>query len=235
MIHRLFSQNCRNIFGLYSVSADPLIQMKNISMRYGERILFSDFSMELYQDEIIGLTGPSGSGKSTILRFAVDLATPSSGKVICHGKDISQCDPREVRRKLVLVTQEATMFPGTVRDNLLWGLKIRGLTATDDELIAVLNEVKLEAEFLDRIAENLSGGEKQRVAIARALLLEPDALLLDEPTSALDEAATLAVESAINNVKEERKIGVLIVTHNREQAERFTSRIVEIGREEEER
>jgi putative ABC transport system ATP-binding protein len=212
------------------VSDSPLLQMEQVSMRYGDRILFSDFSLELHRDEIVGLTGPSGSGKSTILRFAVDLATPSSGRVICHGKEISQCDPREVRRKLVLVTQEVTMFPGTVRDNLLWGLKIRGLTATDDELIAVLSEVNLEAEFLNRIAENLSGGEKQRVAIARALLLEPDALLLDEPTSALDETSTLAVESAINNVKEEHKIGVLIVTHNREQAERFTSRIIEINK-----
>jgi putative ABC transport system ATP-binding protein len=210
------------------VSTEPLLQLEQVSMKYGDRVLFSDFSLELHQNEIVGLTGPSGSGKSTVLRFAVDLATPSSGKVICHGKDISQCDPREVRRKLVLVTQEATMFPGTVRENLLWGLDIRGLTATDDELIAVLREVNLEAEFLDRIAENLSGGEKQRVAIARALLLEPDALLLDEPTSALDETSTLAVEKAINNVREEHRIGVLIVTHNREQAERFTSRIVEI-------
>jgi putative ABC transport system ATP-binding protein len=210
------------------MSTSPLLQMEHVSMRYGDRVLFSDFSLELHRDEIVGLTGPSGSGKSTILRFAVDLATPSSGKVICHGKDIANCDPREVRRKLVLVTQEATMFPGTVRENLLWGLEIRGLTATDDQLIAVLSEVNLGAEFLDRIAENLSGGEKQRVAIARALLLEPDALLLDEPTSALDETSTLAVENAINNVKEEHKIGVLIVTHNREQAERFTSRIIEV-------
>jgi putative ABC transport system ATP-binding protein len=206
----------------------PLLQMEEVSMRYGDSILFSDFSLELHRDEIVGLTGSSGSGKSTILRFAVDLATPSSGCVKCDGKDISKCDPREIRRKLVLVTQEVAMFQGTVRDNLLWGLEIRGLTATDDELIAVLSEVNLEAEFLDRIAENLSGGEKQRVAIARALLLEPDALLLDEPTSALDETSTLAVENAINDIREDRNIGVLIVTHNREQAERFTSRIIEI-------
>ena len=216
------------------MSTESLLQLEQVSMKYGDRILFSDFSLELYRNEIVGLTGPSGSGKSTILRFAVDLVTPSSGKVICHGKDISQCDPRDVRRKLVLVTQEATMFPGTVRENLLWGLGIRGLTATDHELITVLREVNLEAEFLDRIAENLSGGEKQRVAIARALLLEPDALLLDEPTSALDETSTLAVEKAINNVREEHRIGVLIVTHNREQAERFTSRIVEIKKRKEE-
>jgi putative ABC transport system ATP-binding protein len=199
-------------------------------MRYGDRVLFSDFSLELHRNETVGLTGPSGSGKSTVLRVAVDLVTPGSGRVLCHGKDVSQCDPQDIRRKMVLVPQEATMFPGTVRDNLLWGLEIRGLTATDSELISVLSEVKLEAEFLDRIAENLSGGEKQRVAIARALLLEPDGLLLDEPTSALDEAATLAVEAAINDVREKRKIGVLIVTHNREQAERFTSRIVEINK-----
>ena len=211
------------------MSEAPLLELKDITMKIDNRVLFTNFNLQLQCDEIVGLTGPSGCGKSTILRIAVDLMTPSSGSIYCEGNLVGGCDPRDIRRKLILVPQQASMFPGTVRDNLIWGMKINGLEVQDDELTKVLEEVNLDSSFLNKIAENLSGGEKQRVAIARALLLQPDALLLDEPTSALDEQSTLVIEATIRSVVQKRKIGVLIVTHNREQANRFTDRVVVIS------
>ena len=211
------------------MSEVPLLELKDITMKIDNRVLFTNFNLQLHWDETVGLTGPSGSGKSTILRIAVDLMTPSSGSVLCEGNLVTECDPRDIRRKLILVPQQASMFSGTVRDNLVWGMKIHGLEVQEDELTQVLEEVNLDSSFLDKIAENLSGGEKQRVAIARALLLEPDALFLDEPTSALDEQSTLVIEATIKSVVKKRKIGVLIVTHNREQANRFTDRVVVIS------
>jgi putative ABC transport system ATP-binding protein len=145
------------------------------------------------------------------------------------GKHVGEWDPRELRRNLVLVPQQAEMFPGTVRDNLLWGLRLYSETRDDRTLIETLNEVNLSGDKLGQLALNLSGGEKQRVAIARALLLEPKALLLDEPTSALDEKSARAVEESITALIAERSIGVLMVTHNENQARRFTSRVVRIG------
>lgn len=210
----------------------PLLQLERVSMSFDEQELFADLNVDVFQNETVGLTGPSGSGKSTVLRIAVGLATPTSGNVYFQGKDIIQWDPRELRRKATLVPQQADMFPGTVRDNLLWGLKLHGLVSTDEQLRDILEEVNLNSDFVTKVAGNLSGGEKQRVAIARALLLEPSALLLDEPTSALDEKSTRAVETTIESVLEARKIGVLIVTHDREQAERFTDRVIEIVEEE---
>ncbi len=211
------------------MSEPPLLELENVHMRLDNRVLFTNLDLQLHRNETVGLTGPSGSGKSTILRIAVDLITPSIGTIRCDGKFIADCDPREIRRKLILVPQQASMFPGTVRANLVWGMQIHGLEIDEDELKKVLEEVNLDSSFLDKVAENLSGGEKQRVAIARALLLEPDALLLDEPTSALDEQSTLIVETTIKSVVEKRGIGVLIVTHNKEQAERFTDRVVVIS------
>ncbi|TFF91522.1 ATP-binding cassette domain-containing protein [Candidatus Thorarchaeota archaeon] len=120
------------------------------------------------------------------------------------------------------------MFAGTVRKNLLWGLQLRGDTAEDNQLEEVLEEVNLKAEMLEKVALNLSGGERQRVALARGLLLEPEGFLLDEPTSALDEASALAVEDSINELIKQYSIGVLMVTHNEEQAKRFTSRVVNL-------
>ena len=211
-----------------ATESEPILELENISMEFDGTVLFKNLNLELKSGEVVGITGPSGSGKSTILRIAVDLISPTEGIVKCQGIEIIDCDPREVRRKIILVPQQATMFPGTVRENLLWGLRINGLDAEDEDLEKILEEVKIKREFLDKIAENLSGGEKQRIGIARALLLEPSALLLDEPTSALDEKSTIAVEQTINDVVKKRNIGVLIVTHNKEQAQRFTSRIIDL-------
>lgn len=210
------------------MSRESILEMKRVSMSFGQKTLFKDFTLSLHKDEIIGISGESGSGKSTLLRIAVDLATPDEGQVVFQGRNVQDWDPQELRKCIILVPQQASMFPGTVRDNLLWGLKIHNQEASEEELVSILKEVNLNGEYLDRVAENLSGGEKQRVAIARALLLEPCGLLLDEPTSALDEKSTLAVEKTVKGLLKSRDIGVLVVTHNREQAERLTDRVIEV-------
>lgn len=211
------------------MSDDCILRFVNVSMAFGEKELFKDFNLVLNQNEVVGLTGESGSGKSTLLRIAVDLMSPNSGEVFALGRSISEWDPRELRRCLTLVPQESQMFPDTVRDNLTWGLTIRNETIEDDALTEILDEVNLSSIELDDDAFNLSGGEKQRVAIARALVMNPKALLLDEPTSALDTKSALAVEDVLDEVIKRHNIGILIVTHNVEQAERFASRIVNIG------
>ena len=210
------------------MSDTHILQFSNVAMSFGDRILFENFNLVIDHNEIVGLTGGSGSGKSTILRIAVDLLTPESGDITILGKPISEWDPRELRRNVILVPQESQMFVGTVRDNLLWGLSKRGDSIDDDSLNEILREVKLDSLKLDDDAFNLSGGEKQRIAIARALVMNPEALLLDEPTASLDEESALAVENVLNDVIRKRQIGILIVTHNKEQAHRFTSRIIEM-------
>ena len=210
------------------MSENHILQLSNVAMHFGDKILFENFNLVIDHNEVVGLTGCSGSGKSTILRIVVDLLTPFSGDIVVLGKPIADWDPRELRRNVILVPQESQMFAGTVRDNLLWGLIRQGETIDDDSLYEILREVKLDSMKLDDDACNLSGGEKQRVAIARALVMNPKALLLDEPTSSLDDEAALAVENVLNDVIQKRQIGILIVTHNKEQARRFTSRIIEL-------
>ena len=208
--------------------SQALLEMSDVSMQFGTTLLFSGFNLTLDKNETVGITGPSGSGKSTILRIANNLLTPTKGTVTFRGTSVSAYDPRQLRRQMILVPQEASMFPGTIRDNLTWGLSIHKLSATEDMLSSILEEVNLDGGSLDSVAGNLSGGEKQRVGLARALLLEPAALLLDEPTSALDEESTLIVEATIEKIITEHNIGVVIVTHNKAQARRFTDRVIEI-------
>jgi len=206
----------------------PLLEFVDVSMGFNDRTLFEEFNLVVNNNEVIGLTGQSGSGKSTLLRIAVDLMTPKAGEVYALGKSVKEWNPQELRRNVILVPQESYMFPNTVRDNLTWGLTIHGETIEDENLLGIMNEVRLTSISLDDDAQNLSGGEKQRVAIARALVMNPKALLLDEPTASLDSKATIAVEEVLDDLIESHQLGILIVTHNVEQAKRFASRIVDL-------
>ncbi len=210
------------------MSDSPILELEKISMSFDGKQVLRDVSLILHQNETCGITGPSGCGKSTLLRIVNDLLSPISGTVRFQEKDVREWNPQELRRRVVMVPQEARMFPGTVRANLVWGLRVHGMTADDEQSKAILQEVQLWPIDLDGNAENLSGGQKQRVAIARALLLKPKVLLLDEPTSALDTESALAVEKTINDLLSDYQMAVLIVTHNKEQAKRFTSTVLEL-------
>ncbi|MBN2231007.1 MAG: ATP-binding cassette domain-containing protein [Candidatus Thorarchaeota archaeon] len=210
------------------MKTEHLLEFVNVSMAFDDRQLFQNFNLTVDSNEVVGLTGQSGSGKSTLLRIAVDLVTPQSGEVYALDRPVKDWDPRELRRNVILVLQESQMFPNTVRDNLTWGLKIHGESIDDEALLKILEEVQLSSLDLDDDAFNLSGGEKQRIAIARAMMMNPKALLLDEPTAALDTESAIAVEEVLDELIKTHQIGILIVTHNVEQARRFTSRVVDI-------
>ena len=132
-------------------------------------------------------------------------------------------EPRELRRKLGMVTQRPYLFPGTVADNLRFGPAQRGETLPPESIEELLSQVGLK-DYAARDVANLSGGEAQRVSVARTLANSPLVLLLDEPTSALDEAAKLEVEAAIQKVVRNQGLTCVMVTHDVAQAVRLASR-----------
>jgi ABC-type multidrug transport system fused ATPase/permease subunit len=137
--------------------------------------------------EVVALTAPSGAGKSTLLRACVRLVALDGGTVTLDGVDVNTLDPRVLRRRVGFVAQRPVMLPGTVADNLAYGLD-----EAPDARVA-LDAAGLDASFADRDASRLSGGEQARVAIARALTRRPEVLLLDEPTSGLDAPLAEAI------------------------------------------
>jgi len=147
------------------------------------------------------------------------------------GVDYRHIEPRELRRKLGMVTQRPYLFPGSVADNLRFGPAQRGETLPPKTIEELLAQVGLK-DYAGRDVANLSGGEAQRVSVARTLANSPLALLLDEPTSASDEAAKLEVESAIQKVVRGQGLTCVMVTHDVAQAMRLASRalVVENGR-----
>jgi putative ABC transport system ATP-binding protein len=169
--------------------------------------------------------GPSGAGKSTILRLLNRLADPEQGRVFFDGCDVRELDPLELRRRAVLVQQLPAPIPGTVADNVAYGAR---LLHREVDVGRLLEHVGLPVSYRDRDAGRLSVGEQQRLMLARALALEPEALLLDEPTSALDATARETVEATLLHLCEDLGVSLVLVTHDRAQAERLAEHFVEL-------
>jgi len=181
-----------------------------------------DVSMRI-EPGATALLGPSGSGKSTILRLLNRLADPDEGIVRMHGEDVRGVDVLALRRRAMLVPQLPAPLPGTVSENVRYGPSLIGRAV---EVVALLERAGLDATYAERAAAQLSVGEQQRVMLARALALDPEVLLLDEPTSALDETARDDIERTLRELRE--RVSIVLVTHDRAQAERLTTRTVRI-------
>jgi putative ABC transport system ATP-binding protein len=167
------------------------------------------------------IVGPSGSGKSSLLRLCNRLEVADRGVVRFHGDDVAGMDPLTLRRRVGMVFQTPTPFPGTVLENLCVARPDLG----PDEARAVLERVELDGSFLGRPATELSGGEAQRVCLARTLVTGPEVLLMDEPTSSVDPQATLALEH-LARVLVGTGVDCIWVTHDLAQMRRLASRVL---------
>ncbi|BDG10723.1 ABC transporter ATP-binding protein [Anaeromyxobacter paludicola] len=214
-----------------SPNAPSVLRTEHLSRAVDGRALVDGVSVEVREGEVLAVVGPSGAGKSTFLRLLNRLDEPTGGTVYLDGQDYRSLPPRELRRRVGMVMQTASLFPGTVADNVRFGPRQRGVELPEAEVEALLRQVGLPG-FAGRDASRLSGGEAQRVAIARAVANEPAVLLLDEPTSALDEASKREIERLVAGVVEARGLTCVVITHDLAQAARVAGRVLvlEAGR-----
>jgi putative ABC transport system ATP-binding protein len=169
------------------------------------------------------VSGPSGAGKTTLLRLCNGLEIPDGGRVRYHGQLLDELDPLLLRRRVGMVFQRPTPFPGTVADNLA----VARPDADIGELSTVLDRVALDPGLLGREARTLSGGELQRMCLARTLVTGPETLLLDEPTSALDAQPKQVFEATARHLAAQG-ITIIWVTHDDAQARRVADRIYQL-------
>ena len=203
-----------------------LFRIENVRAARGGRVALEDFSAEL-PEGTSAVLGPSGAGKSTLLRLLNRLADPETGRIVFRGQDVRKFDPQALRREVCLVPQLPALVEGTVADNLSFAVSFgSGVEADPDTLLPLAG---LDPSFAGRDASHLSVGEQQRVMLARALALEPKVLLLDEPTSHLDEESRDVIEDALSTLRENSGISLILVTHDREQAERLSEHVVELA------
>jgi len=160
-------------------------RLESVRQRYTGRTVLDLVELKVRRGEILALVGPSGSGKSTLLRLLNFLENPTEGTLYYEGRAADgERTPLELRRQVTTVFQQTALQKASVRANVAYGLRLRGLRV-DGQVEGLLETVGL-SELAGAPARQLSGGEKQRVALARALIFRPRVLLLDEPTANLD-------------------------------------------------
>ncbi|WP_263698030.1 ATP-binding cassette domain-containing protein [Bacillus thuringiensis] len=186
--------------------------------------------LQIQKKKITCIIGESGSGKSTLLRMLNDLQSPTSGTIEYNGKLISDYPPIQLRRDVVMLGQTPPIFDGTIKDNLLMGLRLSEKNFPNDDILrSALTTVSLEKNLEDN-ADSLSGGEKQRLAFARIVLIDPPVYLLDEPTSALDSDTERRVMMQFTTLAREKKKTVIFITHSQQLPEEIADDIIEISK-----
>ena len=187
-----------------------MLELKQISKRFGDKQILSDFNLLVPEKQIVAIVGPSGGGKTTLLRMLAGLETIDSGQIVYNG------DALEKRNLLGFVFQDFQLFPHlSVMENLILS-PIKTMNVTKEEAskkaMSLLERLGLE-QHADAYPFSLSGGQKQRVALARAMMIEPEIIGYDEPTSALDPELRLEVEKLI---LQNRELGMtqIVVTHD---------------------
>ena len=194
------------------------LELQNLHRDFGTVKALDGIQIELGEGEFLSLLGPSGCGKTTALRLVAGFDRPDAGRIVVDGKDITSVSPN--KRDMGMVFQAYSLFPNmTARQNVEYGLKIRGRDKTDRRArVSELLELVGLGHAGDRYPHQLSGGMQQRVALARALAIEPRVLLLDEPLSALDAKVRVQLREEIRRIQLELGITTLYVTHDQEEA-----------------
>ncbi len=208
----------------------------NLRHAYDGRTVVEIPSLDVLDGEVLGIVGPSGAGKSTLLRLLNFLESPTAGTISFLGADLPEVPPIETRRLVTTVFQRPVLLNRTVRENLVFGLRLHGRAEDRSVVDSWIDRLGLGG-LADTPARKLSGGEAQRVALARGLLIGPRVLLLDEPTSNLDPYNVGLIEQIIAEVRAAHETTVVLVTHNVHQARRLADRtalmiggrLVEVG------
>lgn len=202
------------------------VELVNINKTFGDNVVLDNINLYIRDKEFLTLLGPSGCGKTTTLRLIGGFETPTSGKILFEGKDISNVAPYE--RNINTVFQKYALFPNmNVYENIAFGLKIKKTPkdVIEQKVKEMLRLVNLKG-FEKRSVQSLSGGQQQRIAIARALVNEPKVLLLDEPLGALDLQLRKDMQVELKNIQKRVGITFVYVTHDQEEALTMSDTIV---------
>lgn len=220
-----------------STDAAPPVKtdIRSLSVYFGPTQVLKSVTMPIAERRVTALIGPSGCGKTTFLRSLNRMHDQRpdvrySGQIILHPDGINVVDPAvdpiAVRMRIGMVFQKPNPFPKSIFENVVYGLRIRGVTdrtALAERAEQALRDAALWHEVKDRLhdsATTLSGGQQQRLCIARALATRPELILFDEPTSALDPVGTAKIEELMAALKSE--VTIVVVTHNMQQAARVS-------------
>jgi len=212
-----------------------ILEIRNLSIFYKEKIILEDVNLDIKENEIICIMGSSGSGKSTLLSclngFLIENGGSYTGDVFFRGENIKNIKPIELKRKISTLFQDSKPFDFSIEKNITYAMEFyEGKVKNKKEKVKnLLESVNLYDEVKDNLSlspSKLSGGQRQRLCIARMLTTCPEVLIFDEPCSSLDEKNSIIIESLIKELS--KKYTIIISTHNEKQANRLADRIIRI-------
>ena len=216
--------------------ANPKMTARDVKVFYGEKQAIKGVSIDVDMDHVTAFIGPSGCGKSTFLRTLNRMndtvaSARVEGTITLDGEDIyaPSMDVVQLRARVGMVFQKPNPFPKSIYENIAYGPRIHGLAAGKADMDVIVEKSLRRAGLWDEVKDRLndsgtalSGGQQQRLCIARAIAVDPEVILMDEPCSALDPIATAKIEELIHELR--GRYGIVIVTHNMQQAARVSQR-----------
>ncbi len=201
------------------------INVINLKKTYGTKEAVKNISFEIKENEIIGLLGPNGSGKTTTIGMILGLLKPSSGEVLINGLKIEK-NPIEILKKINFISPYIELPKKlTVKQNLIVYGKLYSVKNLNEKIDYLVSKLRLE-NLLNRVTGELSSGQKNRISLAKAIINDPSVLLLDEPTASLDPEIGDFVRTFLENYKQEKKVSILLASHNMDEVTRLCSSIM---------
>jgi spermidine/putrescine transport system ATP-binding protein len=207
------------------VDEGDAIQLEGVTKRFGDQIAVQSTSFGIRRGEFFAMLGPSGCGKTTTLRMIAGFETPTEGRILLEGEDVSRTPP--YRRNVNTVFQQYALFPHLdVQRNVSFGLESRKVPKAEiTRRVGEMLEIVRMESFAKRRPVQLSGGQQQRVALARALVNRPAALLLDEPLAALDLKLRQAMQLELKRIQRDTAVTFVFVTHDQQEALTMSDRV----------
>jgi len=202
-----------------------LVEVKNIKKNYGLKEAVNNISFNIKEDEVLGLLGPNGSGKTTTIGMLLGLLKPSSGEILINNKKIEE-NRIETLQKINFISPYIELPKKlTVKQNLIVYCKLYNVLDIKNRIDYLVEKLRLK-DLLNNITGELSSGQKNRVSLAKALINDPKVLFLDEPTASLDPEIGDYVRSFLENYKREKKISILLASHNMNEVTRLCKTVL---------
>ncbi len=201
------------------------IEVINLSKKYNDKEAVTNINFKIEENEIVGLLGPNGCGKTTTIGMILGLLKPSSGEVLINGMNIEKNKISLLHRMNFISPYIELPKKLKVRQNLIVYGKLYNIQNLNDRIDLLANKLRLK-DLLDKITGELSSGQKNRVSLAKALINDPTVLLLDEPTASLDPETGDFIRTFLEEYKKEKKISVLLASHNMEEVKRLCSSVL---------
>ena len=201
------------------------IKVINLKKTYGTKEAVKNISFEIKENEIIGLLGPNGSGKTTTIGMILGLLKPTSGDVLINGLKIEE-NQIKILQKINFISPYIELPKKlTVKQNLIVYGKLYSVKNLNEKIDYLVSKLRLE-NLLSRVTGELSSGQKNRISLAKAIINDPNVLLLDEPTASLDPEIGDFVRTFLENYKKEKKVSILLASHNMDEVTRLCSSIM---------